>query len=125
MPAVPFDLDERAIRMTRRIEDAEAKSRGATIAKVRPDIAERAGLLPGTLENLRKGRVKGVAGRIYLLLRRVFIKQLQSELRALLHEFDDITSTGIPLDSDEASAVRESIAAIRAALDEKSGGEVK
>lgn len=118
MVTMSINLDETARRFVRRLEDKEAERRGASIARVRGDVATAVGLAPGTLENLRKSRTKGVRARVYMALRVAMVALLKQELAALLDEFQGICADGIPLDVDEAQEVRASIAAISAALKE-------
>lgn len=116
MFALPMDLDEHARRMSRRLEDTEAALLGVRVERARAEVAPRIGLLPGTMASLRKGRIKDVRGKLYQKLRSAFIQHLQAELTALLHEFQVIMATGVPLSSDEAVAVRSGIMQIRQAL---------
>jgi predicted nucleic acid-binding protein len=84
----PVSADISAVSVARRLITDE-QARGVKRLEARATIARQAGLMPGTLENLERGRLKfadRVAGRLHeLLVRKIErrIAELQAELAAI------------------------------------------
>lgn len=100
----------------KRLEDREAARSGTTVAEARRVIATRTTVAPGTLENLRKGRLKAIAAHVYERLRASVIKELEAEVRALEHELQLLRATGADPRHGEIDAVVASLASVRKAL---------
>lgn len=107
-------FDDNAMMFARAIEDAEAKRRGMKVKEVRPIVARTIGIPAGTLENLRRARVKGVRAFVFDRLREAYHAELQRQMR---HLSDEIERTK-PITGPDHSAVR-AAEAVRG----KSGGE--
>lgn len=101
---------------TRTLEDREAARSGATLREVRPVVARHAGVMPGTLENLRNGRLKSIAAHVYARLRAAVIRELENEVRHLEHELISLRATGADPRENEVAAVVANLAQVRAAL---------
>lgn len=101
---------------SRTLEDREASRSGRRLADARRDVARRTGVNPGTLENLRNGRLKAIAVHVYERLRAGVIREIEAEMRHLEHELTILRQTGVDPRSDEATAVLASIETVRAAL---------
>lgn len=114
-------LDQDAKRWATVVEDGEAKRLGKNVEDVRPIVARRLGVVPGTMENLRKGRVKGVRTWVYGRLRALFIEELQYEIQRLQHELFLVHQRGIPAGDDAAIAAQAHIAAAIELLKESAG----
>lgn len=98
------------------LEDHTAKRDGLRIVEARPIVAREIGVAPGTLENLRSGRLKGVGTHIYRALQRATMKRLEAELRRIQHEIDTLKATGVDPRSDEMASALADRMAVRRAL---------
>lgn len=102
----------------RRLEDREADRLGMTVREARAVVARRSGVAPGTLENLRKGRLKSVGAHVYARLRAAVIRELEAEHAALEHELQLLRAAGSDPRENEIAAVVASREAVRSALRE-------
>ena len=93
MSAVEF-LD-RAREWERVLVAKEADRSGRPEHEARATVAHRAGALPGTLENLRRGRLKEVAAHIYAGLRAGVEAELEAELRHAQHQLLIVRAAGL------------------------------
>jgi hypothetical protein len=84
MSAATFD--EQASYWAREAEDAAARRLGRTVEEVRPILARTFGLSPGTLENLRRQRTKGVRAFVWDACRRAYETERQRQLKAVAHD---------------------------------------
>ncbi len=75
-----------ARRMAVAIEDNEARRLGIAVSAARPKVASRLKASAGTLENLRRDRLKSVPSWLMTNIRLMFVQLLQSEIRRLEHE---------------------------------------
>lgn len=107
---------DRAEKWARLIEDKEAARTGRPLKEARTTVARRIGVAPGTMENLRKGRLKAIAAHWYDRLRAGVIAELESELRHVEHEIQIARQSGLDPASGEAHALLASEARIREAL---------
>ena len=112
--------DERARGWVTRLERAEKARTGCDLDEERETVASRLGVLPGSLENLRRGRTKGIRGWIYERLRAAMIVQLQHEIAAQKHELEMLIQGGSRPDSGEIQEVLAGLAALRLTLQEGS-----
>lgn len=107
---------DRAAAWARALEDRERARSGTKLPEARAAVAQRIGVPPGTLRNLRKQRVKGVAAHWYERLQMAVIRDLQAEMARLQHEQNLVHQSGVHLGSPEAQAILADIAAVRLAL---------
>lgn len=107
---------EDARQFARRLEDREAARSGATLHFVRPVVARRIGVSPGTLENLRRGRLKDVRKSIFDSLKAGVIREIEAEMRRCEHELQILRQTGADPRSDEIAEVEAGLAKAREAL---------
>lgn len=111
------------------LEDREVARTGLKLPDARKAVSQRISVPPGTLRNLRKNRVKGIAVHWYERIRAAVISDLQAEMRRLQHEQHVLQQSGAHPAGDEASAVVASIQAVRLALglpvlpDQEGGGK--
>lgn len=111
MSAVEYAEHQRAVRW---MEDREAARLSVPVKIARTFLARELGLSPGTLEDIRKGRLKGLRSRVERAIDAGFAKLLQSEIGRLNHELAVANSRGVATDRGPlAKAV-----ATRAALDD-------
>jgi hypothetical protein len=104
-PAAALDA---ATATAAKIEKIE-RDKGMTVAQARAIAARRAGVSPGTLEKLSKGRLKAVAMHVYARLRAALINALNEEKARLEHEIDLARQPHLDVDLD---ALREAEAAL-------------
>lgn len=81
-------FDDQARHWARELENAEARRRGEPVERVRPLLARRLGIAPGTFENLRRDRLKGVRAWVYHALRDAYLAERERQHRALLHDIE-------------------------------------
>lgn len=99
-----------------RLEAIELARTGAPRKTIRPVVARRVGVAPGTLENLRRGRIKDPRQSLVTKLRAALIRELEAEMRAHEHERHVLIQTGEDPRSSSFEAVDASIAATAEAL---------
>lgn len=97
----------------RQIEDREAGSSGVPVSTARKSIARRIGIAPGTLENLRKGRVKRVTASVYERLHTAVIRELQREIERCTHEIQIARQAGLDPRGADFSALEAAMAKAR------------
>ena len=107
---------EKAQGWGRTLEDKEAARTGLRLVEARPLVARKTGVAPGTLENLRNGRLKAIAAHVYERLRAGVIHELEAEMRHLEHELQILRQTGVDPRSGEDAALVASLAKVREAL---------
>jgi ABC-type phosphate transport system auxiliary subunit len=79
-------FDHSANNLARALEDRVRAQQGVPLSAARAIVARRLNLLPGTLENLRRNRVKDVRQRVADRLRAAYLRELEREHAALEHE---------------------------------------
>jgi transcriptional regulator with XRE-family HTH domain len=79
-------IDATARGWAMRLEDAERKRSGCTLPAARGAVAARLGVAPGTLENIRRGRTKGVRASIFERLCLAVADDIQGEIARLEHD---------------------------------------
>lgn len=115
-PMTPAAYVDAAQGWARELEDREARRTGMTVAEARKVVANRTTVAPGTLENLRKGRLKAVAAHVFERLRTGVIAELEAEVMRLEHELTVLRQTGSHPGSDEMAEVEAGLAKAREAL---------
>lgn len=111
-----MDFGDTAREWARRLEAREAKRSGHPIAVARASVARRVGISPGTLENLRNGRLKTVAVHIFAGLRAAIERDIQAEIDALETELVAARSAGLDVSAAPLRAAEAALVAARAAL---------
>ena len=91
----------------------EAKRAHCPEKEAREIIARRAGLSPGTLENLRNGRLKTIAADAYSRIRGLVVRELEAEILRLEHELAIARKTALRPDDDEIFKAAAQLAAAR------------
>lgn len=107
---------ERARGWARMLEDREAARSGEPIHRAREAVARQVAVPPGTLENLRKNRLKGIAAHWYDQLRGGVIRALEAELRHVEFELQIARQVGLDPRGGETEALVASQARLRDAL---------
>jgi hypothetical protein len=109
------NVDE-ARGFARRLEKIERQRSGAPLEIVRPAVARKIGVAPGTLENIARGRVKDVRKGVFDSLKAGLIKELQAEMRRYEFELQCLLQTGADPRSPEIAEVEAGLAQARQAL---------
>lgn len=107
---------DRARDWGKALEDRERSRTGRSSVEARRRVAAQVGVAPGTLENLRKGRLKNIAAHVYDRLRCLVIAELQAEVAAHEHEIQTLMAIGADARSDEVSEARQNLREIHAVL---------
>lgn len=99
-----------------RLERRERERSGLPLHQARPVVARKLGIAPGTLENLRRGRIKDPRQSLFDRLRTGVIRELEAEMRRLETEIHVLRQIGSDPRDDEITAAETDLASIRAAL---------
>ena len=93
------------LKRARRLINDERVSRGINLPEARRIVAGEAGLMPGTLENLERGRIKNIE-RIARSLDDLLEKKIERRIATLQHELALCRAARIvvPADLDRAEA---------------------
>lgn len=70
-----------AIGIVTRLERAAMRD-GAKLAQARESVARKVGVSPGTLESIRRGRIKRLAHDLFQKLNAALERQLEREIEA-------------------------------------------
>jgi len=105
-----------ANRLARVIEDAEASRLGVRVGKARRTVARRIGASPGTLENIRRLRLKTIPNYLMARIRAEFVAVLQREIRRLEHEISLHTQAGVDHHDDDLAKAQAQLDAAKAIL---------
>ena len=100
----------------RRLEDAEARRLGLPIAEARAVAARAAGVSPGTLENLRRGRIKSPSAWLVEKLHAAVCRQIEKQITGLQHELEVARRISARPDSDDIRAAEAALAAAKLAM---------
>ena len=112
-------VDE-ASAYARFLENHISQSSGVPIDQARKMVARRTGIPAGTLENLRRGRVKTVAAHVFAALHTAIINQLTFEIGRLTHELQIARMSSDRMDAGSVLAAEAALQAARDAIGGKS-----
>jgi hypothetical protein len=96
-----------------RLESLRAERGHTTRGFVRAAIARETKVAAGTMENIRRGRLKGVRGWVAMAIRAALVREVQRQLGALEHELEILRRSGVDPRNNEFQAVATDAAAIR------------
>lgn len=105
-----------ANRLARVLEDHEARRLKLPVIKARSAVARRLGAAPGTLENLRRLRLKSVPSWLMARIRAEFIAVLQSEVRRLEHDISIHIQAGFDHRDDDLAKAQAQVMAAKEIL---------
>jgi len=88
-PMLSVSLDDDARKWAERLEERESASSGLSLALARQRVGRRIGVAVGTLENLRRGRLKGLKAQILERIRVAFITDLEIQMKALAYDLEN------------------------------------
>lgn len=87
------------------LTDAEARRHGVKVGEARERVARRAGVAPGFVEGLARGRIKTVSAWVRDKFRELVIREIEAEIRRLEAELAIARqSSSHPTDDDMAAA---------------------
>lgn len=105
-----------AAAIVERLEGAEMRA-GAALPVARAALARRIGVSPGTLESIRRGRVKRIAHDIFCKLHSAMERQLEKEIEAATHELAILRAAGPRVDEAALGEAVDAVARARAAIE--------
>jgi methylase of polypeptide subunit release factors len=97
----------------RRLEDAEAERAGLPVEEVRPQVAGRLGIAPGTFTSLRKNRLKSISAYAYDRLNKAAEALIARQIVWLQHELELTRQQVIDPRSDHVAALEALLARAR------------
>ena len=83
------------------LERREASRSGANLPDVRKSIARKIGASPGTIENIRRGRLKRLVEGTTDRIKAALVRSLEAELANLTHELEILRQGIAAPDGDE------------------------
>lgn len=101
------------------LEVREAKERGSSREDARPFLASKLKMLPGTLENIFRGRIKEPKQKTIDAVRNAFIRELEAEIQRLEHEVFMARQSGAAPDAHEIFEAQSHIEAAKSLLGKK------
>lgn len=107
---------DRVQSWTKALEEREQRRSGTQVQTARQAIARRTGVSPGTLENIRNGRLKAIAAHVYDRLRAAVVADIEAELRHLQHELTIANQAGLDQRDDEVATAMAHLEKARQAL---------
>ena len=107
---------ETARRLASVIEESEARRLGLPVARARARIARALGASPGTLENLKRSRLKSTSSWLMANIRAAFVRVLQSEIIRLEHEISVHLQAGADHRDDDLASAQTQIEAAKRIL---------
>ena len=115
----PDMLVERVAYWLEVIEVIEARRIGS-LALVRDEVAEATKIAPGTLERIRRRRVKDVRGTVVARIGRLFAESARPEIARLENELAIALALGLDQDSRRAVKAFDTLVDSRAAEADRS-----
>lgn len=115
----PETLVERVAFWLEVIEVIEARRIGS-LALARDKVAEATKIAPGTLERIRRRRVKDVRGTVVARIGRLFAESARPEIARLENELAIALALGLDLDSRRAVKAFDTLVDSRAAEGDRS-----
>jgi hypothetical protein len=102
---------------TRRLVRLEADRSSVPLPVARKAVARRAGIPPGAVEHIERGRAKRVGRRVYEALRGLVLRELEREITALEYELAKARQCGVDAREEQICAVDTHIARAREAME--------
>jgi len=102
-------VDTFARDWTDRLQRREIMRSGGTVPDARRVVARQIGVAPGTLENITRGRTKGVRGWIVERIKSAVIRELEAEIRGAQHDLEIVRRCGVDPRSSAFSAVEAAV----------------
>lgn len=102
-------VDTFARDWTSRLQRREIARSEVTKPVARRMVARSIGVSPGTLENIERGRTKGVRGWIVERIKAAVIRELEAEIRGAQHDLEIVRRCGVDPRSTAFSAVEAAV----------------
>jgi hypothetical protein len=112
---IAFEEADRTRELARRLEKRVA-SRVGSLADARPIVARDIGVSPGTLETLRRGRLKRIEGWLRDKVASLLMREIEAEIRRLNHELALYQQIGRAPRPGDLAEIETDLAALKAAL---------
>jgi hypothetical protein len=96
---------DQARRIARGLEDREQARHGGTRQEARARLAQRIGVMPGTLFNLARDRLKRLDDTIRTRLVAYAVRDLEAEIERLNHELAMARSLGMAPNAELVQAI--------------------
>lgn len=112
-----------ANRLARTLEDHEAQRLHVPVRAARAIVARRIGAAPGTLENLRRQRLKSIPSWLMARIRAEFVAVLQAEVRRLEHEISIHLQAGASNRDDDLAAAQAQVLSAKKILNAAVSGK--
>ena len=93
MPAIASG-EEAARKWVVECEDREARRSCQALPAARAALSRKIGIPAGTMENIRRGRSKGVRAWVLEKLKAFVVRELETEIARLAHELEMVRATG-------------------------------
>lgn len=103
--------------IVRRAEDREKARLQASMQPARRSLARRWGVAPGTLENVRRGRLKRLSAVVRDRIAAAVISDLDADIRRLEHEKQLLLQSGSVLGANEILEIETWLSKARSAID--------
>lgn len=118
MTGIAVDLTAQSY--VRELEDRESRAAGVPLRLARRVVARRTGIPAGALENLRRGRTKGVRAWILSALQTALIRELEAEIARDEHEIQLLKAARRGNSDEQVAEILAGIEAKRHAIGESS-----
>jgi hypothetical protein len=105
-------IEEAARKWATELEAKEARRSGVSIRLARKTVAKRMNLAPGTLENLKNRRLKGVRVYVFERIRAAFMREAEAEIARLEHGLEVARQIGMDARAGEVREMEADIAAL-------------
>jgi hypothetical protein len=116
-------IDSAARKWVDELEKKEAARSSVNVKTARVIVARRMNIAPGSLENIKNGRVKGVRGWVFEKIRGAVIHELESEIARLSHELETARRGGLGYSENQVEEVSSDLARLRTHFNQvKTGG---
>lgn len=102
---------------TRRLVRLEADRSRVPLPAARKAVARKAGIPPGAVEHIERGRAKRIGRRVYEALRGLVLRELEREIAALEHEIAVARQCGMDAREEQICAVDSHLVAARKAME--------
>lgn len=112
-PRVKDKKTMNALAMVQRLEQREAMRTGLSQREARKVVARKAQVLPGTLERIRRDRVKDQRVGVFNRIRDLFIREAEKEIEALQHEILIARQTGLDPTGEQAAEIEATLAKLK------------
>ena len=119
MPAMAIEMQTR--QWATELEDRERARSRTPLITARRAVANRVGVPAGTLENIRRGRSKGVRAWVAEKIRSAIVAEMEREVERLTHEIF-LALQGAPgTDPIHSRAIKAQIAVLKSLIKEGAG----